>query len=118
MIDDMRMRELSDRTQRHGIRAVRQFADFIERSPDTASVEDPAPIAELAYQNKAVIYGLMSDVAAETLLTIAADPKHLGAKIGAALVLHTWGSAHTYHAYVHGIVSGGGLSPWAVALLR
>src|SRR5580765_4007105 len=52
----------------------------------------PAPIADIAYQNKAVIYGLLFDVAAETLLTIAADPKHLGARIGATLVLHTWGS--------------------------
>jgi hypothetical protein len=71
----------------------------------------PAPIVELAYQNKAVIYGLLFDVAAETLLTIAADPKHLGAQIGATLVLHTWGSALTHHPHVHGIVPGGGLSP-------
>src|SRR4249920_252430 len=71
----------------------------------------PAPIAELAYQNKAVIYGLLFDIAAETLLTIAADPKHLGAQIGATLVLHTWGSALTHHPHVHGIVPGGGLSP-------
>ena len=71
----------------------------------------PAPIAELAYQNKALIYGLLFDVAAETLLTIAADPKHLGAQIGATLVLHTWGSALTHHPHVHGIVPGGGLSP-------
>jgi hypothetical protein len=71
----------------------------------------PAPIAELAYQNKAVIYGLLFDIAAETLLTIAADPKHLGAQIGTTLVLHTWGSALTHHPHVHGIVAGGGLSP-------
>jgi hypothetical protein len=70
----------------------------------------PAPIAELAYSNKAVVYGLLFDVAAETLLTIAADPKHLGARIGATLVLHTWGSALTHHPHVHGIVPGGGLS--------
>jgi hypothetical protein len=70
----------------------------------------PAPIAELAYQNKAAIYGLLFDLAAETLLTIAADPKHLGAQIGATLVLHTWGSALTHHPHVHGIVPGGGLS--------
>ena len=70
----------------------------------------PAPIAAIAYQNKAVIYGLLFDVAAETLLTIAADPKHLGARIGATLVLHTWGSALTHHPHVHGIVPGGGLS--------
>jgi Putative transposase/Transposase zinc-binding domain len=71
----------------------------------------PAPIAAIAYQNKAVIYGLLFDVAAETLLTIAADPKHLGARIGATLVLHTWGSALTHHPHVHGIVPGGGLAP-------
>jgi len=51
------------------------------------------------------------DIAAETLRTIAADPRHLGAQIGATLVLHTWGSALTYHPHVHGIVPGGGLSP-------
>ena len=71
----------------------------------------PAPIADIAYQNKAVVYGLLFDVAAETLLTIAADPKHLGARIGATLVLHTWGSALTHHPHVHGIVPGGGLAP-------
>src|SRR6266545_7521193 len=70
----------------------------------------PAPIADIAYQNKAVVYGLLFDVAAETLLTIAADPKHLGARIGATLVLHTWGSALTHHPHVHGIVPGGGLA--------
>jgi hypothetical protein len=70
----------------------------------------PAPIAAIAYQNKAEIYGLLFDVAAEVLLTIAGDPKHLGARIGATLVLHTWGSALTHHPHVHGIVPGGGLS--------
>ena len=53
----------------------------------------PAPISDLAYQNKAALYGLLFDVAAEVLQTIAADPKHLGARIGATLVLHTWLSA-------------------------
>ena len=71
----------------------------------------PAPIADIAYQNKAAVYGLLFDVAAEMLLTIAADPKHLGARIGATLVLHTWGSALTHHPHVHGIVPGGGLAP-------
>lgn len=71
----------------------------------------PAPIADIAYQNKAAIYGLLFDVAAEVLQTIAADPKHLGARIGATLVLHTWGSALTHHPHVHGIAPGGGLSP-------
>ena len=70
----------------------------------------PAPISAIAYTNKAVIYGLLFEIAAETLQTIAADPKHLGAQIGATLVLHTWGSALTHHPHVHGIVPGGGLS--------
>lgn len=70
----------------------------------------PAPISEIAYSNKAVIYGLLFEIAAETLMTIAADPRHLGAQIGATLVLHTWGSALTHHPHVHGIVPGGGLS--------
>jgi hypothetical protein len=70
----------------------------------------PAPISEIAYYNKAVIYNLLFKTAAETLRTIAADPKHLGAGIGATLVLHTWGSAMTHHPHVHGIVPGGGLS--------
>ena len=71
----------------------------------------PAPIADIAYQNKAVVYGLLFDVAAEVLLTIAGDPKHLGARIGATLVLHTWGSALTHHPHVHAVVPGGGLAP-------
>lgn len=70
----------------------------------------PAAISDIAYQNKAAIYGLLFDIAAEVLLTIAADGKHLGARIGATLVLHTWGSAMTHHPHVHGIVPGGGLS--------
>ena len=70
----------------------------------------PAPIADIAYQNKSVVYGLLFDTAAEVLQTIAADPKHLGARIAATLVLHTWGSALTHHPHVHGIVPGGGLS--------
>ena len=71
----------------------------------------PAPISAIAYANKAVIYSLLFDMAAQTLQTIAADPRHLGASIGATLVLHTWGSALTHHPHVHGIVPGGGLSP-------
>jgi len=70
----------------------------------------PAPISEIAYSNKAVVYGLLFEIAAETLTTIAADPKHLGAQVAATLVLHTWGSALTHHPHVHGIVPGGGLS--------
>ena len=70
----------------------------------------PALIRDIAWYNKSVIYGLLFKAAAETLRTIAADPKHLGAHIGATLVLHTWGSAMTHHPHVHGIVPGGGLS--------
>lgn len=70
----------------------------------------PAEISALSYTNKAAIYRLLFDVAAETLQAIAADAKHLGAQIGATLVLHTWGSALTHHPHVHGIVPGGGLS--------
>jgi hypothetical protein len=70
----------------------------------------PAPVRDIAYYNKAVVYGILFKAAAETLCTIAADPKHLGARVGATLVLHTWGSAMTHHPHVHGIVPGGGLS--------
>src|SRR6202158_2840558 len=70
----------------------------------------PAPLSALAYTNKEVMYGLLFDLAADTLRTIAADPKHLGARIGLTLVLHTWGSALTHHPHVHGIVPGGGLA--------
>jgi hypothetical protein len=71
----------------------------------------PAPIADIAYHNKAEVYGLLFDVAGEVLLTIAADARHLGARIGATLVLHTWGSALTHHPHVHAVVPGGGLAP-------
>jgi len=70
----------------------------------------PAPIADIAYYNKAVVYGLLFDIAAETLLTIGADQKHLGARLALTLVLHTWGSSLTHHPHVHGIVPGGGLA--------
>src|SRR6516165_4839435 len=70
----------------------------------------PAQIAEIAYQNKAVIYNLLFTLSAETLLTIAADPKRLGARIGILSVLHTWGSALIHHPHVHMIVPGGGFS--------
>jgi hypothetical protein len=70
----------------------------------------PAPIADIAYQNKAVIYDILFKASAETLITIAADPKHLGARVGALSVLHTWGSALTHHPHVHMIVPGGGIS--------
>ncbi len=71
----------------------------------------PAPLAVVAFQNKAVVYDLLFKAAAETLTTIAANPKHLGARIGLIAVLHTWGSALTHHPHVHCIVPGGGLSP-------
>ena len=86
----------------------------------------PAPIAAIAWQNKAVVYDLLFKAAAEALITIAADPKHLGARIGPrsgpmprkavsrlglTAVLHTWGSALTHHPHVHIIVPGGGISP-------
>jgi hypothetical protein len=70
----------------------------------------PAPIADLALQNKAVLYDLLFKTAAQTLISIAADPKHLGARIGLIGVLHSWGSALTHHPHVHCIVPGGGLS--------
>ena len=70
----------------------------------------PAPISDLAYHNKSVIYTLLFKAAAATVQTIAADPRHLGARIGLTLVLHTWGSAMPHHPHVHGIVPGGGLS--------
>jgi hypothetical protein len=70
----------------------------------------PAPISDIAYQNKATIYDILFKAAAETLTTIAADPKHLGARIGLTSVLHTWGSALTHHPHVHIIVPGGGIS--------
>jgi len=70
----------------------------------------PAEIGAIAYQNKAVVYDLLFRTAAETLLTIAADPRHLGARIGATAVLHSWGSAMTHHPHLHMIVPGGGIS--------
>ena len=70
----------------------------------------PAAIADIAYQNKAVVYDILLKASAETLTTIAADPKHLGARVGITSVLHTWGSALTHHPHVHMIVPGGGIS--------
>jgi hypothetical protein len=70
----------------------------------------PAQIADIAYQNKAAIYDLLFTASAETMTTIAADPKHLGARIGLISVLHTWGSTMTHHPHVHMIVPGGGIS--------
>ncbi|MDP3738380.1 MAG: IS91 family transposase [Hyphomonadaceae bacterium] len=70
----------------------------------------PAAVADIAYQNKAVIYDILFKASAETLTTIAADPSHLGARVGITSVLHTWGSAMTHHPHVHMIVPGGGIS--------
>ena len=70
----------------------------------------PAEIAAIAFTNKALVYDLLFKTAAETMLTIAADPKHLGARIGITAVLHTWGSAMTHHPHVHMIVPGGGIT--------
>ena len=70
----------------------------------------PAEVADIALQNKAAVYGLLFQAASETMTTIAADPKHLGARIGITAVLHTWGSAMTHHPHIHMIVPGGGLS--------
>ena len=71
----------------------------------------PAPIAEIAFQNKAAAYAILFRTAAETLRTIAADPRHLGAEIGFLAVLHTWGQNLHHHPHVHCVVPGGGLSP-------
>jgi hypothetical protein len=71
----------------------------------------PASIGAIAFHNKAIVYDLLFRTAAETLITIAADPKHLGARIGLTAVLHTWGSTLTNHPHIHVIVPGGGLSP-------
>jgi len=71
----------------------------------------PAEIAHIAYWNKKAIYGLLFKASAQTVMTIAADPKRLGAKVGITSVLHTWGSALTHHPHIHMIVPGGGLSP-------
>ena len=70
----------------------------------------PAAIGDIAYQNKALVYDLLFKAVAETLLTLGADPKHLGAHLGLTAVLHTWGSAMTHHPHLHCIVPGGGLS--------
>ena len=71
----------------------------------------PAQVADIAFHNKALIYDLQFKAASEAMLTIAADPKHLGARIGITAVLHTWGSAMTHHPHVHMIVPGGGIAP-------
>ena len=107
---------------RHGSDAVpeRPLSTLLSRSSSpraTAGLGQqyvftlPGPIADIAYQNQAVVYDLLLKTAAETLITIAADPKHLGARIGLTAVLHTWGSTLTHHPHAHIIVPGGGVSP-------
>jgi len=71
----------------------------------------PQEIAAIAYQNKALVYGILFRAAAETLRTIAADPKHLGAEIGFIAILHTWGQNLLHHPHLHCVVPGGGPSP-------
>ena len=71
----------------------------------------PAEVADIAFQNKAAVYDLLFRAASETMLTIAADPRHLGARIGITAVLHSWGAALAYHPHVHMIVPGGGIAP-------
>src|SRR5438067_2108236 len=70
----------------------------------------PAPVAEIAFQNKAAVYAILFKAVAATLRTIAADPKHLGAEIGIVAVLHTWGQNLHHHPHLHCVVPGGGLS--------
>jgi len=70
----------------------------------------PSEVAAIAFANKAAVYDLLFRAASETMLTIAADPRHLGARIGITAVLHTWGSALTHHPHIHMIVPGGGIS--------
>jgi len=70
----------------------------------------PSEVADIAFHNKAVVYDLLFKTASETMMTIAADPQHLGARIGITAVLHTWGSAMTHHPHIHMIVPGGGIS--------
>src|SRR6202043_2720751 len=71
----------------------------------------PSAIGDIAYQNKAVIYDLLFKASSETMLRVAADRRHLGARIGITSVLHTWGSAMTHHPHIHMMVPGGGLAP-------
>ena len=90
--------------------AARQ-ADLLEVAYFHVVFTLPAPIAAIAYQNKAIVYAMLFEAAAGTLRIIAADAKHLGAEIGVTMVLHTWGQTLTHHPHVHCIVPGGGLSP-------
>src|SRR5471030_1659857 len=70
----------------------------------------PAEVANIAFHNKGVVFDLLFQAASETMVTISADPRHLGVRIGITAVLHTWGSAMTHHPHIHMIVPGGGIS--------
>src|SRR5262249_40531235 len=70
----------------------------------------PAPLGEIAFQNKTAVYAILFRAAAETLATIAADPRHLGAQLGMTMVLRTWGQTLQHHPHVHCVVPGGGPS--------
>ena len=134
LIDDMAMRRFSPETQRNYLRDVGRLATFLGRSPGTATAEDlrrfqveqqatgvPVPTMNSIVSalrsppsrstTRRAVYDLLFRAASQTMLTIAADPRHLGARIGLTAVLHTWGSALTHHPHVHMIVPGGGLSP-------
>jgi hypothetical protein len=88
----------------------RREADLLDTEYFHVVFTVPEPIAAIAYGNKAVVYGILFRAAAETLRTIAADPKHLGAEIGCFAVLHTWGQQLQHHPHVHCVVTGGGIS--------
>src|SRR5277367_2763855 len=140
MIDDMTVRNLSPATQQSYVYAVAKFSRFFACSPDRLGIEEvrtyqlraqwladrqsellpvpyfhvvftvPAPIAQIALHNKAVVYGILFTATADTLRVIAADPRHLGAEIGLVAVLHTWGQNLHHHPHVHCVVPGGGPS--------
>ena len=90
--------------------AVMDWARILAYVTGTVEQELLARNGDIAYHNKAVIYDLLFKASSEAMLTIAADPKHLGARIGITSVLHTWGSAMTHHPHIHMIVPGGGLA--------
>jgi len=102
-------------------KAVVSPLDRLGMFPDTQGrlpaepVRTPLEVADIAWQNKAAVYDLLFKAASETMLTIAADARHLGARIGITGVLHTWGSAMTHHPHVHMIVPAGGIAPGGTA---
>jgi hypothetical protein len=93
------------------LRPTERSATSLNKLAGPACFGEGREIGDITYQNKAVIYDLLFKASAETTITIVADPKHLGARIGFMSVLHTWGSALTHHPHVHMIVPGDGLSP-------